>query len=353
MRAPDQARWVFARLVNRTDVWGGYWREQTADGPRTHPTTRPNPRDRGKALLTQGVLAQHFRACEPRHVVGLHSTSPNNTSKWAAVDLDWHGPTSTAPETNLAAALHWYDALRGLGFRPLLTDSNGKGGYHLLTVFAEAVSTARAFAFVRWLTRNHAILGLPNQPEVFPKQPAIRPDKFGNWLRVPGRHHTLEHWSRVWNGTRWLADAEAVSFILGLDGDPVSLIPDAAMLSPSKPAPSFSCRYSMATSGDLSGRIRRLLAKLPTGLGEGEHRDDHAYRLAAFLVRDLQLADDVALLWLLEWDRGNRTPKGEARLREIIQSAHLYGQRAYGAGLGDSHSRGRAKGFEMTVKVKI
>jgi hypothetical protein len=72
------------------------------------------------------VLAQHFRALETCHVIGLHSTSLENTSRWAAVDVDWHGDTSTAPEVNFPAALHWYDVLCRLGFHPLLTDSNGK-----------------------------------------------------------------------------------------------------------------------------------------------------------------------------------------------------------------------------------
>ncbi len=52
------------------------------------------------------------------------------------------------------------------------------------------------------------------------------------------------------------------------------------------------------------------------------------------MVRDLARPDDIALAWLSRWDEGNNPPKGEARLREIIASAHAYGQRPYGCGLG-------------------
>ena len=75
------------------------------------------------------------------------------------------------------------------------------------------------------------------------------------------------------------------------------------------------------------------MAKVPN-LSEGQGRDDVAYHFAAFLVRDLGLCDEFALGWLARWDAGNSPPKGEARLREIIASAHAYGRRPYGAGLG-------------------
>jgi hypothetical protein len=71
---------------------------------------------------------------------------------------------------------------------------------------------------------------------------------------------------------------------------------------------------------------------LPHG-GVGSHRDDHAFRFACFLVRDLQLPDGVALAWLSEWDSGNTPPKGDDILREKIAGAHKYGKHAYGSGL--------------------
>src|SRR5262249_44278457 len=92
-------------------------------------------------------------------------------------------------------------------------------------------------------------------------------------------------------------------------------------------------------------RVRGYMARLPHR-AEGEHRDDIAYEFACFLVRDLRLADPVALTWWSAWDAGTRPPKGEARLREIIASAHRYGKRPYGSGLG-SAPRQRA-GHELS-----
>jgi hypothetical protein len=78
---------------------------------------------------------------------------------------------------------------------------------------------------------------------------------------------------------------------------------------------------------------------LPTGLGEGQHRDDFAYKLLAFLARDLHIPDDRALYWAGQWDIQNNPPKGPERLREILANVHQYGQRAYGSGLGGTPSR--------------
>ena len=123
----DQARAGLHVLVNRLDVWGGYVDEQDRgkplkDGKKLDKVlTRPAVKLRGKVFLTESVLADHFRAERPSQVVGLHTTSPENTSRWAAVEVDWHGPDSTAPEVNLAAALAWYEELTALGLRVLRT----------------------------------------------------------------------------------------------------------------------------------------------------------------------------------------------------------------------------------------
>src|SRR5262249_50839093 len=143
-------------------------------------------------------------------IVGLHTTNLTNNSRWCAVDLDSHGPTSTPAHVNLAAVINWYGRLQELGFHPLLEDSDGAGGYHLWPVFDEPVPTPNVFAFVQWLVRDHAAQGMPNPPEIFPKQARIKPGGFGNWLRLPGRHHSRAHWSPVWNGSTRLEGAAAI-----------------------------------------------------------------------------------------------------------------------------------------------
>jgi hypothetical protein len=348
-RADDLAAWTEKYVVNRADAWGGYNAEADRDKVLTRPdgstyklgatTTRPARRLRGQVVLTPGILARHFRARGPLDVVGLHSTAPDNTSKWGAVDIDWHGPTSTAPAVNLAAALAWYEALARRGFRPLLTDSNGAGGYHLLVLLAEAIPTPRVHYLMRRLVADHTRHGMAAAPETFPKQPVVRPRPdgspgYGNWLRLPGRHHTRVHWSRVWDGARWLDGAGAASFILALPGDNPVLVPEAP---PPAPAPDRQVAGSHA-GGNLAGRIAAYMARLPN-LAEGQGRDGVAYHFAAFLARDLDLADDISLAWLERWDAGNNPPKGKAALEEILANARRYGRNAAGSGLTPSAPR--------------
>src|SRR5262249_3144526 len=145
-----------------------------------------------------------------------------------------------------------------------------------------------------------------------PKQPAIKPDQVGNWLRLPGFHHTRWHWSRVWGGDGWLAGNAAIDFMLSLTGDPATLVPEVP-----SPSPAHQRQIRTAPGGNLSARIAAYMAKLPH-LGEGQGRDDVAYRFAAFLVRDLALDGATALDWLCLWDEGNRPPKGRSRLAEIM-----------------------------------
>jgi hypothetical protein len=111
-RAAGLADWAWTRLVNRTDVWGGYNPVQDrdrqitwADGttvPLGSTTTRPAKAKRGQISLTLPVLACHFRAT-PEHIVGLHTTSPDNTCRWGAIEVDHQGATSIQPEVNFAA----------------------------------------------------------------------------------------------------------------------------------------------------------------------------------------------------------------------------------------------------------
>ena len=67
-------------------------------------TTRPAPSRRGQVYLTPAVLVRHFRARGPADVVGLHTTSPEDTSLWGTVEIDWHGLGSTPPAANEAAS---------------------------------------------------------------------------------------------------------------------------------------------------------------------------------------------------------------------------------------------------------
>jgi hypothetical protein len=336
-RAAELAGWALARLVNRTDVWGAY-----------HPGGGQLTR-RGE--LTRARLVRHFRAEGAGDVVGLHTADADNLSKGGALDIDQHGDDSARAEVNLRAALHWYRQLATWGFRPLLTESNGAGGYHLRLLLAAAIDGARVFYFLKRLTANHARLGLPKAPEQFPKQPDVRKcaKGLGNWLRAPGRHHKRNFWSRVWDGGRWLDGAGAIGFILALKDDRPSLVPD---VPPPPPQPRRWQAY-VSTSGDnLSRRIAAYMARVPNASEGG--RDDIAFHFAAWLVRDMGLADDDALAWLVRWDGGNSPPKGEAVLREILANAHRHGRNAYGCGrTKDGPRRDRHGHIILTSRVEV
>ena len=227
-RADELADWTIPRKVNRYDVSGGYYLD--ADG-EIQPVTSHDE-------LTRQRIIRHYRAKSVGDVLGLHTTVRVVLEKdiepclslWGATDIDQHGELDFS-QANLAAALAWYDKLVSLGFRPLLTDSNGKGGYHLRVMFDEPMLTPQVRQLFRWLVQDWQERGLDGEPEVFPKQNEITlggNGSCGNWLRLPGRHPKREHWSRVWDGSQWLEGDEAIDFILGLTGDPARLIPNEA-----------------------------------------------------------------------------------------------------------------------------
>jgi hypothetical protein len=317
--AGELTEWAWRLFVNRVDVWGRYGSGGTY--------TAPAVASRGRVFLTQADVARHFRPAGRVGILGLHTTSPENLSRWLAVDIDQHGPGGNDPAANLRAALAWHERARALGFRPVLTTSNGVGGYHLRVIFREPIDTPRAFAFARWLVRDHKRL---SAVETFPKQPRIKPGGCGNWLRLPGRHHQRDHWSQVRDGGRWLDGAAAVAWLLSVEGDSAGLIPAEAEYRPEPPQaprPHFRPR----PSGNLSNLIAAYLRRLPN-LGEGQGRDDVGYQFACFLVRDLALGDDVAREWLRLWDSGNRPSKGEEEISKWLASARRYGRRPVGCG---------------------
>jgi len=333
-RAAELAEWVERRLVNRTDVWGGYvdladvGKERTGADGKTFKLpaslTRPAKSKRGLGLvtLTRATIEAHFRALRRSHIIGVHAHSKDSLCRWVALDIDHHEPGGNDAEVNRKAALHWYAVLVRMGFKPLLYSSNGTGGYHLWVLLDAPIASEAAYWFVRWLTRDYAQFGYPKRPECSPKQKQVGGGKcpYGNWLRVIGRHHTKAHWPDVWNGERWLVGHEAVNHVLGLAGDPATLVP-------------LDCELRL--------RIEPYLAKLPN-LGEGQGRDDVAYTFAARLIRDMALDETTALYWLEQWDAKNTPPKGTERLKEIIVNVGVYGQRAYGSANAETPKDGQS-----------
>lgn len=220
-RAPELADWVMTHLVNRTDVWGRYvQRRSEQDEAGTGVVTAPFRDERGKVFLDADSLKKHFKVRSGSGVLGVHSAGVDQTSRWLAVDVDLHDPDdlSVTREGNFAAAHGWWRMLVEQGFDPLLLDSNGMGGYHLLVLFAEPMATRSVHDFGKRLVADYRKRGLDNPPEIFPGEP--RWDHYGDWLRLPGRHHTRSHYTRVWNDEPftdqpWLEGHEAINRLLG------------------------------------------------------------------------------------------------------------------------------------------
>ncbi|HEV3142429.1 MAG TPA: hypothetical protein VGZ47_00935 [Gemmataceae bacterium] len=242
-RALDLANWAWNVIVCRVDVWGGYY--SNADG-NIGPVTNPPKTSRGKAWLSKRVLQRHFAATSCRDIVGLHfgTPAPDSVTVCIAADLDVHSDDDD-PALVSRFAFHVFHRLARIGYHPLLTGSNGKGGLHLREIFCNAIELPLAFRLARWMIRDWQEFGFSTAPEVYPKQaqlsPPGQPGEFGNWLRLPGRHHKREYWSEVWcqQHARWLAGADAVQAILNSQGDdPATLIQIVGDWQPHTPRPS-------------------------------------------------------------------------------------------------------------------
>lgn len=217
-RSGELAEWAMSHLVNRTDVWGRYVRRRGEALPSA--VTVPFRDERGKTFLGVDSLRKHFRTRASTGQLGIHSSSSDLTSRWLALDIDLHDDDddlTVSKESNLAAVLVWWRVLGERGLDPLLLDSNGVGGFHLLVVFAEPMSTDSVHEFGRQLVADFEQRGLDKRPEIFPDKPTW--GRYGDWLRLPGRHYLRDHYTRVWNDepfadAQWLEGHDAIDRIL-------------------------------------------------------------------------------------------------------------------------------------------
>jgi hypothetical protein len=236
-RAPELANWAMTHLVNRTDVWGRYHRRKGDD--TTSAITVPFREERGKTFLDLDSLRKHFSTRAPSGQLGLHSASSDLSSRWLAIDIDLHDPEegTATKEQNLFAARGWHRRLTELGLDPLLMDSNGMGGFHILAIFAEPMGTHPVHDFTVELVSDFARRGLDQLPEVFPDKPGW--DHYGAWLRLPGRHHSRPHYTRVWNDepfsdTLWLDGHDAIDRILATRPATASSLTKLGMVQPQR-----------------------------------------------------------------------------------------------------------------------
>lgn len=216
------AEWAMERLVNRRDVWSQYTLRNGEVGVVMLPVKER--RDLGTDMVTLTKLKRHFAGRAVSHLIGLHSISNHATAKWFAVDVDLHDPgmanADEAAASNFAACFEWAKRLRAKKFDPFLIDSNGAGGFHLFCLLDGEYPIADVHKFADDLRSDYRTFGLTRKPEIFPPRPAVEKDDLPYGLRVPGRHHTRPHYSRIWNfdaldgENEWLEGGEAIELLL-------------------------------------------------------------------------------------------------------------------------------------------
>ena len=225
------AVWAMERLVNRRDVWSQYTLKNGEISVVMLPIKER--RTAGTDMVTLNKLKRHFAGRAVSHLIGLHSISDHSTAKWFAIDVDLHDEaianSDEVAQANFAAAMSWAKKLRDSGMDPLLMDSNGVGGYHLLTLLDGEYPLGDVYDFVADLRSDWEQLGLPRKPEIFPPKREVAEDDLPYALRVPGRHHTRPHYTRVWNfdslgDNDWLEGGEAIEAMLAADPAPLPAV---------------------------------------------------------------------------------------------------------------------------------
>lgn len=329
-----------ARLVRRADAYGTY-RMDSKEGLVATTT---------KETLGVGELVRHFRG--EQAPVGAHLVDSADTVEWMVFDVDRHPkPDGTFDRPEQAVfedAATLFHGLIALDLNPVLERScpNGSSKVWLFLDGPIPASTARRFG--QWFVRGFA------QPiEAFPKQDSVwSEDKssgarelgFGNWVRLPGRHHRYrEYWSRLWDsGTDdwatpkntveiWLARrSSSASVLIELAERAAAPAPEGAMVS--APCESGSARGSTDPES-LRNRVDPYLEAVVSGTrgsGPGTGRADTLYRVAAKFAVDWALPDEFVLdsLHKVNNNFGARYP--ESNLRDTLTNAHRYGKGAYG-----------------------
>ena len=205
----ELANWAWERLAIKQDRHGQY----SADG-RAKWSSTPVTKDR---------LAAHFAGAD---TIGLGATSLDDQCIWVAWDLDNH-VSDEATIVNQKYAIVLRDRLIAMGFRAIIIeDSDGKGGIHVWLLFSSPISAAIVHHFAKSIASGFAEHGL-KKIECFPKNSTVlkSPKKCGHYLRIPGKHHKRDHWSRFWGNGEWLSQENSVQLLLSQTGDDPALIP--------------------------------------------------------------------------------------------------------------------------------
>jgi hypothetical protein len=337
VHASALAPFVDAHLVNRRDVWGGYFPLERREPGQPYTYTAPGKEWRGRAILDAWRIARHLSGESEGHVIGLHSSSADDWSRWGGFDFDAHdNPPADYLEALALAALSIVERLAEYGAAPLLEDSNGAGGWHVWVYFDAPARTADVFAWLDALAER-ARLDFGVAVETYPKQASVR-GAFGNWLRLPGRHHKRAHWSRVARpGEAWRSGAAAVHTLLAWPATPAAVVPPADAWPLRSAGIVDATPHSYALPSERAPLIRAYLHKLEHGHA-GSGRSNRLFSLARFLRHGMQCDESTALGIMHAWNVGNAPPLDDAKVLATWRNTAVYNARPYFLRHGGSHA---------------
>lgn len=191
-RAGELADWMFERAIVRTDCFVAY-QPVWVPGSNTVRTSTVHEE------LTRDRLVRHFRGYASEERVAVHVVAPHDQScKVTILDIDAHGPDDDpGANWNFARVVARRAMERGL--EVLLLDSNGAGGFHVWALHRRPITCRESHLFGKWLIHDWQAHGLRKAPESMPKRPALGGKGYGSTIRLPGRHHKRDHWTRVWD----------------------------------------------------------------------------------------------------------------------------------------------------------
>lgn len=211
-QAEALADWMMTRYFVRKDVFGAY----TASGGQITAS-----------LPTLEIVRAH---CRGKTTIGAHTISTDNRCLQVTIDIDAHDEQAD-PAANWSLTLGIVAKARAdFDLKAVVFDSNGKGGYHVTIYFKSPVASDVAYWLCRQLVSIHRDHGFDKPPEHFPKQPRVKPDApFGNWSRLPGRHHKRPHWTRLYlpDLDEWQVDGQAAKTLIGIRGNLTDRLLDA------------------------------------------------------------------------------------------------------------------------------
>ena len=285
--AAELTRWAYECLYARDSAYPA-WVKESGDWRCVHTD------------VTEDVFRNHFHGTT---AIGTYTLGRDSKCLYVGWDIDHHDGDPGDPEANCRYARLLCRWLVRMGANPLLEDSNGSGGYHVWLRFAERIPGPVAHSVAKWLVR-HCPAGI--HAEAFPKQPSLNETRrYGNQMRLPGKHHKHDHWSRFFDGEKWLEGEDAVRHLLAWEATGMSVFPRRAReyLAPKPPPQPIAATDTQPDRDEATAQARRYLAKVPgTQSGQGTARP-RACRLTMFVVHGFALATETAVDMLTEWGR--------------------------------------------------